>query len=211
MFITTEKIKTILNLSFFIILKKLDYFLKLIKWLHINIKKYAQFAGFFQTKKTDLIRNINKIYKITTESVRKTFATRFQLKKPFSNELKAFQDIQNAFRKDSFLMHFQHIRFLFINVDAFKENGFAVMIYHLKVFSFFFKNSNPKAASFCIDVKSIMFLFKLLNGSKTKYWFTEFEMTAFVWIIKKIRHMIEFVMNTIIIYIDHAVLIFIMR
>ena len=127
-----------------------------------------------------MIRNINKIHKIITESIRKTLATRFQLKEPFSDELKTFQDIQNAFCKNSFLMHFQHTKFLFINVNAFKESGFAVMIYHFKIFSFFFKNSNPKAAPFRIDVESIMFLFKFLNGPEIKYWFTEFEMTTFV-------------------------------
>ena len=180
MFITTKKIKTILNLSFFIILKKLNYFLKFIKWLCINIKKYAQLIGFFQAKKTDLIHNINKIHKITAGSVCKTFATKFQLKKPFSDELKAFQDIQNVFCKDLFLMYFQHIRSLFINVDAFKESGFAVMIYHFKVVSFFFKNPDPKAAFFRIDVESIIFLFKFLNDFETKYWFTKFEITTLI-------------------------------
>ena len=100
---------------------------------------------------------------------------------------------------------------MFIDVNAFKKNDFTVMIYHFKAFSFFFKNSNPKAAFSRIDVKPIMFLFKLLNDLETKYWLTEFEMTTLVWIIKKIRHMIESVMNMIIIYIDYTVSIFIMR
>ena len=116
-----------------------------------------------------MIRNINKIHKITTESVRKTFAIRFQLKKPFSDEFKTFQDTQNVFCKNSFLIHFQHIKFLFIDVNVFKKNGFAVMIYHFKIFSFFFKNPNPKAAFFRIDVESIMFLFKFLNDFEIKY------------------------------------------
>ena len=180
MFTTAKKIKTILNLSFPIILKKLNYFLEFIEWLRINIEKYAQLAGSLQAKKTDLIRNINKIHKITAGPVRKTLATRFRLREPFSDELKAFQDIQNAFRKNSFLMHFQHTKFLFIDVNAFKKGGFTIMIYYLKVFSFFFKNPNPKTAFFRIDVESIMFLSKLLNDFETKYWFTEFEMTALV-------------------------------
>ena len=116
-----------------------------------------------------MIRNINKIHKITAEPIRKTLATRFQLKEPFSDELKTFQNIQNAFCKNSFLMHFQHTKSLFIDVDAFKKDGFAVMIYHFKAFSFFFKNSNPKTALSRIDVEPIMFLFKFLNDFETKY------------------------------------------
>ena len=116
-----------------------------------------------------MIRNINKIHKITTKPIRKTLATRFQLKKPFSDELKTFQNIQNAFRKNSFLMHFQHIKFLFIDVNAFKKNGFATMIYHFKTSSSFFKNSDPKAAPFRIDIEPIMFLFKFLNDFEIRY------------------------------------------
>ena len=211
MFTTAKKIKAILNLLFPVILKELNYFLRFIEWLYINIKKYAQLANLLQAKKIDLIHNINKIHKITTKPICKTFATRFWLKQPFSNEFKTLQDIQNAFCKDFFLMYFQHIKSLFINVNAFKKNGFAVMIYHFKISSSFFKNSDPKAAPFRIDIEPIMFLFKLLNDPETKYWPTKLEMAALVWIIKKVCHMIKSVMNTIIIYIDHTISIFITR
>jgi hypothetical protein len=57
------------------------------------------------------------------------------------------------------------------------------------------------------DIKSIMFLSKILTNAKIRYWSTELKMIEIVWIIKKIRHLIESSRKQFtIIFIDHFAL-----
>ena len=52
----------------------------------------------------------------------------------------------------------------------------------------------------------IMFLSRLLTFAETKYWFIELEVANIVWVLRKIRYLIEFSMKKlIIVYIDHDV------
>jgi hypothetical protein len=52
-----------------------------------------------------------------------------------------------------------------------------------------------------------MFLSKILISTKKKYWSTKLKMTNMIWIVKKIRHLIENSRKSLtIIFIDHFVL-----
>lgn len=54
-------------------------------------------------------------------------------------------------------------------------------------------------------VQPIMFLSKLLNEAEKNYWPTELEVAGIVWVVKKIRHMIESSsVPPVVIYTDHS-------
>ena len=44
----------------------------------------------------------------------------------------------------------------------------------------------------------------MFNEAETKYWPTELKMAGLIWVIRKIRHLIETAKETIIIFSDHA-------
>ena len=120
-------------------------------------------------RKTDLMKNINKIEKIVSKSVHHAKITKTHLNKLIQKKLKLFRDIQNAFRKKSYLIHFESIRSLFVNIDASKENRFTAIIYYLKSGFIFFKIDFFQTLFLRIDVQFIMFLNKFLNQTENNY------------------------------------------
>ena len=56
-----------------------------------------------------------------------------------------------------------------------------------------------------------MFFSKILSSVEAKYWPIELEVACLVWILKKIRHIIESAELLTIIYIDYSVTIDIAR
>ena len=73
------------------------------------------------------------------------------------------------------------------------------MIYHTAVFYDDLTNINR------IHVQFILFLSKMLTSAKQRYWSIEFEIAALVWIIKKVKHMIETITKTTVIFTNHSV------
>ena len=62
------------------------------------------------------------------------------------------------------------------------------------------------------DVQSILFLSKMLNQVEQNYWPTELEVIGIVWVIKKVRHMVESTKRPpTVIYTDHSAAIPISR
>ena len=57
----------------------------------------------------------------------------------------------------------------------------------------------------------IMFLSKILSSVEAKYWLIELKVAYLVWILKKIRYIIESTELLTIIYIDHFITIDITR
>lgn len=61
-------------------------------------------------------------------------------------------------------------------------------------------------------MQPILFLSRLLTDAETRYWPTELEIAGLVWVVKKIRHMIEATRSpTTIIYTDHSAAVSIVR
>ncbi len=55
------------------------------------------------------------------------------------------------------------------------------------------------------DIQFIMFFSKILISIETRYWSIEFEMTDIIWVMKKVRHLIETSqVSFTVIFIDHA-------
>ncbi len=62
------------------------------------------------------------------------------------------------------------------------------------------------------NIQVIMFLSKLLNSAERNYWPTELEVAAIVWVVRKIRHLIEASeVLSVIIYTDHSAAVQISR
>ncbi len=124
-----------------------------------------------------------------------------------NRKLKTFIDLKNVFSVSTFLAHFDSKRQLYIDLDAFKTWDFAFMIYHVKDFV----ADNTKLIS-RIFVKLILFLNRMLNIAEANYWSTKLEVANIVWIIKRVRHLIDFTgVSLIIIYINHLTAISISR
>ena len=203
MFIFAKKIVAIISLRFSYILRDFEIFLNLIEWLRSSIFYYAQRASSLQKRKILLIRMIfvNK----EKDFVKKKIAinARYEF-----NELKiiAFKDLQKIFISSIFLTHYNKLRRLYVDLNAFKQWSFAAMIYHV------LNNFSDDITFSRIAMQSIMFLNKCFNDVERNYWFIELKITDIVWIIKKIRYMVESIeMSSIIVYIDHNAAILISR
>ena len=192
-----EKIQAISDLRFPETLRDLEIFLGLTGWLRSSIPCYAQLANPLQNRKTTLTKGLGTGVK---GPARKKSATKVLFYAPTEEEVSAFKRLQEAFRKPTFLAHYDPERHLFIDLDASKAFGFAAMIYHLK------QDRVPdiKDRVARTDVQPIMFLSRCLNDAERNYWPTELEVAGIVWVVKKIRHMIESNRKRVTVYTDHS-------
>ena len=125
---------------------------------------------------------------------------------PTPEEISAFQDLQNAFRSPTFLAHFDRKRKLHVDIDASKVWGFAAIVYHVKD-----KDTSSESPSRA-DIQPIMFLSRSINAAERNYWPTELEVAAIVWVVRKIRHLIEATeVPPAVIYTDHSAAVQISR
>ncbi len=103
--------------------------------------------------------------------------------------------MQAAFKNSRFLIHFNLIRQFLINVNVFKKN-FEAFAYHIK-------KERDDIAKFTA-IKFIVFLSKILTSVEKRYWSTELEIAAVVWVIKKLHHIIRASKHSIIIWTNHS-------
>ena len=171
MFIFAKKIIAITSLRFSYILQDLEIFLNLIEWLRSSISYYAQRASSLQKRKILLIKTIfaNK----EKDSVRKKIAINARYK---LNELKiiAFKNLQKIFISSIFLIHYNKLRRLYVDLNAFKQWDFAAMIYHV------LNNLSNDITFSRIAMQSIMFLNKCLNDAEKNYWSIELKIADII-------------------------------
>ena len=206
-----KKVAIIIIFKFFKLLSDFDYFLDLIDWLRHCVHRYAQKALSLQIKKIAFIRQLFKHddKRNVIKSVRKKHVIRLTLENLFDDEFVAFKLLQRELRNLILFVHFNLNRRLYIDLNASKKWDFVVMMYHLLNDS---KNQNEITIIIRTSIRSIMYLNKMLNSIEHNYWSIELKITEIVWIIKKIRHMIEFNRKSfIIIYIDYFAAISIFR
>ena len=196
----TEKIETIVKLEFFKTLKDFETYLDFIEWLRHYIFYFAQKSNSLQIRKVNLLRSAS----IKSMS-RKFYSARTNLLKIIEQKLDFYEQIQKTFNRQKFLFHFDSIKTLYANIDAFKVYEFDVMIYHTEKFY-----ENPANID-RMNVQSILFLSKMLTETEKRYWSTELEIAGLVWIVKKIRHMIEAAVKTTIFFTNHSAITSIAR
>ena len=177
---TVDKIIIIQRLDFSYKLFDLELYLRLTSWLRSYILFYAQKTESLQRRKMMLLRmssfNKRRVGKMYSQTIVLKFST--------NEKLNSYCQLQKFFTRVEFLIHFDRNRTLYIDIDVSKRCDFEVMIYHLKI------ETNSKKSR-RIDVESILFLSRLLDFAKTRYWFTELKMIDLVWIVKRVCHMIE--------------------
>ena len=198
----TDKLAAIANLRFPKTLGQLDKYLGLTGYLRQYIAHYAAIAKPLQQRKVYLTRVVAE--KGVGGNARKKVAARTYLTTPTPKELNAFHHLQKLFSSPIILVHFDDKRRLFIDLDASKEFGFGAHVYHSLDEDI---ASIPKQKS----QQSILFLSRLLSDAETRYWPTELEIAGIVWVVKKIRHMVEAAKDYTIIYTDHSAAVSIVR
>lgn len=106
------------------------------------------------------------------------------------------------------LAHFDQDRPLWIDLDASREWGFGVQIFHVK--KDYVASPGTKWPS-RTAIEPVMFLLRMLTAVEKNYWSTELEIAGFVWVIKKVRYLVESSRYPVIIQTDHSVILDIMK
>lgn len=135
------------------------------------IELYADKFKSLQKRITALLRNALK-----SNNARKSYSSKIKIFRSTFRELKFFQIIRSELFKSVFLVHFNSIRQLYIDLDFSKERNIETMIYHVHNDKFLRIILSDKTFSF------IVFLNRLLSFAKIRYWSTELKVIEFVWI-----------------------------
>ena len=107
----------------------------------------------------------------------------------------------------STLIHHDPGKILWIDLDASKEFGFGVIIFHTAANKALSEGHWP----FTTLVQPILFFFRLLTSAERNYWPTELEIAGFVWVVKKVRHIIKLSKSSVIIQTDYSAIINILQ
>ena len=192
--IVEKKLKVISKLRFLATLKQLETYLSLIEWMRDYVSYYAQLSNSLQIRKTLMLKDSS-----IKSNARKRFSSDSRLDISIDSETKSYEIIQKVFFKLTFLVHHDRTRQLYADVDASHERDFEATVYHVK---------NDKKIFTKENIQSISFLSKILTPTEIKYWLIELETTDLVWLVKRIRHMIDVVVaiSQIIIYTDHSII-----
>lgn len=108
------------------------------------------------------------------------------------------------------LVHFDADRDLYADLDSSKE-GMGGMVYHVKEIDTVDSHGTTAARSGYLprsQIEPILFLSRKLTDAETRYWPTQLEIAGTVWVVRKIRHMIESAKQPpIVIYTDHGLIL----
>lgn len=118
-------------------------------------------------------------------------------------ELASFYSIQDALSESSTLVHYNPNKILWIDLDASKKFGFGAVIFHTKAN----KHLLEDHWSFRSTIQPVFFLSRLLTLAKRYYWPTELEIAGFVWILKKVQHVVESSQSKVIVQTDHSTIL----
>ena len=179
-----EKLSALSKLSFPKTLKELEMYLELTGYLRNYVPFYAQLASPLQKRKTDLLKPAPK-----KGNPRKSFSAKTKLDEPTVEERASFEALQEALSEPQTLTHFDANKPLYLDMDASKAFGFGARIFH---------STDGKKA------EPIAYLSRLLTSAETRYWPTELEVAGLVWVVRKIRHMIEASESPTTVWTDHS-------
>ena len=189
---TKSKLKALTSLTMSETFAKLETYLELIDYIRQYIHFYASISRSFQNLKTSLLKD-----EFRNDAKRKTYTSKIKLLLTLKEE-EFFQTLQKTLSNASILIYFNSKRVLWIDLNEFKEHEFGIIIFHLRDEVF------QNVISLRTQIESIMFLSRLLISVERNYWSIELKMTALIWVVKKVRHLIEFSKFSVIIQIDHS-------
>ena len=174
-------------------LRQFETYLDLIEWIREYVTYYADISKALQIRKIVLLKSTSK-----AESARKSYFSRTHLLDSIFRELELFRLFQKTLFKSIYLIHHDLDRQLYVNLDASKKFEFEAIIYHVAEDKVKFEYYLSRFV-----IKSMLFLSRLLNSTKTRYWLIELEFADVVWVLKKIKYLIESFILLIVIYTDH--------
>ncbi|KAJ5232494.1 hypothetical protein N7468_005450 [Penicillium chermesinum] len=193
-----DKLQAITSLQFPRTLKQLETYLGLTGAYRHYIAKYASKAEPLQKRKTLLLKDAP-----SKGAARRNLSMRTILDEPSKEELEAFATLQAEFTKAPWLAHHDPHRRLYADLDASKEQGHGVVLFHIK--AEYDHKDLAKPPPFTA-VQPIMFLSRLLSTAEKNYWPTELEVSCLVWTLRKARHLFEAAPADLppVIYTDHS-------
>ena len=108
------------------------------------------------------------------------------------------------FNKFIFLIHHDFVRQLYVNVDVSHKRDFEITVYHVKRKKITYNKKN---------IEFILFFNKILISTESRYWLIELKTTDLIWLMKRIKHMIEAIksISQIIIYTNYSTIINIIK
>ena len=167
--IAVDKLTTIFNFQFSIILKNLKTYFDFINWFKNYIAWYIQKSNALQRRKILLFRSSST----NKKRQRKIYFVKTILKKLFEKKYKFYQQLQKNFYQISLLIYYDLTHIIYININAFKRREFNVVIYHLK-FKTNFNNFKHK------EIEFILFFNRILTFVEKRYWFIELKMIKLI-------------------------------
>ncbi len=201
--ITSEqKLKAIQLLTYPSTLGALEYYLGLTGYLRSYIHFYAQLAAPFQSLKTALLREVPP-----GGQQRRAYASKTKLGPPTPPELVSFLSIQEALNRPSTFVHHNPEKIFWIDLDASKEFDFGDIVFHIISSEAISEGRWPFAST----IQPVFFLSRLLAPVERNYWPTELEITGFVWVVKKVRYIIESSKSNVVIQTDHSAILDILQ
>ena len=196
-----KKLKVISKLKYSQIFQILKIYLKFTSWLRDYILMFIDIVKSFQQLKNDLLRD-----EFIVESKKKSFLRKTRLVNSTSKKLIFFETLQILLSKSFYLIYSNNNKKLYANLNINKKFDLNVMTYHVK--SFVFVNWDDKKYFSRRFIELILFLNCLLTFVKTRYWFIELKLTNIMWILRKIRHIVELLQQkSFIIFTNHDVVL----
>lgn len=190
-----EKLNAISLLHYPDTLGALEYYLGLIGYLWSYIHYYAQLAEPLQSLKTSLL----KVALLSGQQCR-AYASKTKLPPATPQQLASFEGIQAALAKPITLAYHDPDKILWIDLDSSKEFRFGAVIFHTDEENKLTEGTWPLKTS----IHPLIFLSRLLSPAESHYWPTELEIAGFIWVIKKVRHLVESARAKVIIQTDHS-------
>ena len=197
-----EKLWAIKHLTYPETLGALKYYLGLSGYLRNYIHFYAQLTIPLQAFKTFLLR----VAPVSGQQ-RRAYTSKTRLGPPTPQEYLSFLSIQEALSQPLTLVYHDPDKTLWIDLDASKEFGFGAVVFHISTDENLPQGRWPTNSS----VKPILFPSWLLTNAERNYWPTELEIAGFVWVVKKVRHLIKSSRTRVIIQTDHFAILDILQ
>ena len=197
-----QKLEAIQLLSYPETFGALEYYLGLTGYLRSYIHFYAQLAAPLQSVKTALLRDAP-----LGGQQRRAYASKTKLGSPTPQELASFKRIQEALSRPSTLVHYDLDKVFWIDLDASKKFGFGAMVFYTISNEAIPKGRWPSTT----NIQPVLFLSRLLAPAERNYKPTELEIAGFVWVLKKVRHMIESFKASVIIQTDRSAILDILQ
>ena len=193
--IVEKKLKTISRLFFSITFQLFETYLEFTSWLRNYVSWYAEITKSLQILKTELLHDESIV-----DNVKKIYSRNIKIKNSTVEKLTFFQILQSLLVKLFYLIHLNLTRKLFVNLDSNKKFELVDMIYHVKNIV----NWDDKNYSSRKFIESILFFSRLLIDVETKYWSIELKLAEIIWMLKKIKHLVDSIEQTFtVIFTNH--------